>query len=57
MIGAPGALAEIESRVCEVPSFEFPQAVYFLVQGTEIVYVKKSGGEIFLLFLDFFSVF
>jgi hypothetical protein len=45
MIRAPGALAEIESRVCEVPSFEFPQAVYFLVQGTEIVYVKKRGAK------------
>lgn len=38
----PRALAEIESRVCELPSLDYPPCVYFLVLGVEIVYVGQS---------------
>lgn len=38
----PRALAEIESRVCELPSLDYPPCVYFLMQGVEIVYVGQS---------------
>ncbi len=38
----PRALAEVEARLCEIPPFEYPPCVYFLVLKQEIVYVGQS---------------
>lgn len=38
----PRALAEVESRLCEIPPIEYPPCVYFLVHEREIVYVGQS---------------
>lgn len=38
----PRALAEVEARLCEMSSLEYPPCVYFLVQEQEIAYVGQS---------------
>lgn len=38
----PRALAEVEARLCEMPTIECPPCVYFLIRQHEVIYIGQS---------------